>query len=134
MSEKRFTLREFAEAIRKNGLPQQTGGFFFYEDEFGDMRDSNFPSTLIRDEATIVGACAFGQALINLGIERPYLGNTIMGDIYEKIWKLNDIDHYSLKQIADWIEKNYADSLDTLSFTVDEFDYSPYLGEASVRA
>lgn len=57
-----FTLREFIENIRKNGLPQTKFGLFqFTEDGFA------FDSiTSLHLNDPVIAACAVGQACINL--------------------------------------------------------------------
>jgi len=90
-----ITLRQFVDAIRKNGLPQARGQYF-----------------TVDVDNTVVTACALGQATINLDIKAAnYLNrwyyNLPAEGMFEQpdIVELNDRDGLSLEEIADTIEK-----------------------------
>lgn len=89
-----ISMHEFAGAIRKNGLTQYFGNLYLLDFESKEK----FPKN-------IKAACAIGQAQINLGGEvfavEEY--DSILSDIA----RMNDDDHASFTEIADYIEKSY---------------------------
>jgi len=132
--EKTFTLREFFQAIRDNGslngIPQGKAYLFEYADPSYAVLDhkslTNYPKSIT---GPIAEACAFGHACINLGIDRPFVGEAYGGKmsvIYGEIWHLNDLEDKACSEIADIMENRYKEVLDD-TFTVPVFDYTPYL-------
>lgn len=116
MSERReVTVREFIAAIRKNG----------YKQAFNSLINRPFNSLInrrVEDDNTIY-ACALGQAYLNLGIlnedglfvkEFTEANIPIVGRVVN--W--NDVEHYSLPEIADKLEAEYADILDEHYITI----------------
>jgi hypothetical protein len=90
------TLATVARAIRKNGWAQVTGEF------------------VKKQNGKVVGACALGQAGLNLGVD----GNNLVGalnefdNLGEAIIEWNDQNKWTLAQIADRIEKDWTPYLD----------------------
>ena len=92
----KITIKEFADLIRENGLPQLYGRMYDYEG------------------GKPIGACAMGQAWIN--IEKKYKGvHFAQTNWYDPVWtnviKMNDKDKLTLPQIADQLEIRFADHL-----------------------
>lgn len=91
---KKFTIQEVIDAIRKNGYPQTTG------------------TMVSRGGKKILGACAIGQAGLNLKVDPYRLADglndspcVIKGDkIDTHIMRLNDELYYTLTAIADDLE------------------------------
>lgn len=126
---KTVTVREFIEAVRKNGFKQITGNLFQSRYPQNHIDEGNYPPP----NTKIIGACAYGQALINLGIDKPVdlSYGSIQGRIYSGIWRLNDGFYgpiYNLQEIADKLENEFKDELDEI-LEFEEFDYTPYLEE-----
>lgn len=118
-NETTVTLREVLAAARQNG--------------FEHVRDSWFQQKwdVEKKEHFIDGACALGQAAINLGIEPYSLRNKRVKneagsrrEPFLAIIRLNDNTEkgYNLNEIADNIEKRYADVLD-VPVTVTKAEY-----------
>lgn len=88
------TLATVARAIRKNGWKQVTGEF------------------IKKENGKVVGACALGQAALNLGVE----GNDLLealndfdeNELGAQIIEWNDTNKWTLAQIADRIEKDWT--------------------------
>lgn len=130
---KTVTVREFIDAVRKNGLKQITGELFQYIDPYDNLpTETSFIERFSNLDTKIVGACAYGQALINLGVHRPDgIGNpyTPHGALFKAIWQLND-GYWGRtetpQEIANALEYTFHNRLDeTLEF--EEFDYSHLL-------
>lgn len=95
-------VQDVVDAIRKNGLPQTQGTYI--------KRDINTGNPL--------AACALGQAGINLGHTGSYIANIVgsiispvHGNLDTYIVYLNDTEKLNFAQIADRIEKDYAEFL-----------------------
>jgi hypothetical protein len=101
-----LTVRQLLDAIEKNGLPQERGTF---------VRTSN----TFEGWSSVLGACAIGQAALNLGVDwydlesgfaevktkgRRLLINSIIGR--------NDSHGWSYKEIAEYYREKFADRLD----------------------
>jgi hypothetical protein len=100
------SLRQIIQAIREGPLPKAYQSFF----EF-DVIDT--------DHVEIVAADALGNAAIVLGVDADELYETLVDietvDIFygDKIEDWNDnLENYSLEQIADMAEKQFASDLD----------------------
>jgi hypothetical protein len=114
-----ITVRDVAEAIRKNGLPKTTNNFYEYES--GGVR---YKRTKLLVGEKPVAACALGQAGLNLDVDAEELYdklNLLRSDdtttrsylfLGDEIAKAND-DGDSLDEIADAIINQYPDLLDT---------------------
>lgn len=130
MTDKRFTLRDFIDAIRKNGLKQNKGHLFAYSLETVPFAVTNY-GKFIPSDGVITGACAFGQGLINLGIDRPDgigISSSLMGSFYDRVWRLNDYEDRTPEEIANMLEEEFGVYLDR-EFLAEEFDYTPLLKE-----
>ena len=97
---KPITVREFVEALKKNGYPKIRGQYIQYSINKGE----------------IVGACAYGQAAINLGIPNNpghLLGRFSDYLLRSKKWRnnppniiyLNDGTDKSVTEIGKIVEK-----------------------------
>jgi hypothetical protein len=114
-----ITLRDVAEAIRKNGLPKTTDNFYEYES--GGVR---YKRTKLLVGEKPVAACALGQAGLNLDVDAEKLYgklNLLRSDdpstksylfLGDEIAKANDAGD-SLEEIADAIINQYPNLLDT---------------------
>lgn len=107
-------LSDVVKAIRDNGLPQIK--FSFFKSKAGQA------TTALSDD--IIGACAIGQAAINLGKNPVQLMRELNGNDYinEKdctlcdgvgyllgnmITHLNDVHELTFAEIADYLEREY---------------------------
>lgn len=90
------TLATVARAIRKNGWKQITGDY------------------VKRVNGKIVGACALGQAGLNLGVAGDDLERAlnVYNDLGHAIIDWNDENKWTLDQIAERIEKDWTPYLD----------------------
>lgn len=98
---KTITVADVADAIEENGIPQIVGHFTHSVD------------------GEVIGACAIGQAAINLGVHPKSLQYELdklfnKGDyraLGGQIISWNDSNRYSYKVIANKIRESFADSL-----------------------
>jgi len=80
-----ITVEDFIENIRKNGLLKITGSFFWYADEPYSVNDYR------ADKGSIIGACAFGQGLINSGAQYDFdSDDELVARLYHETYHLND--------------------------------------------
>lgn len=116
MVRKSFTLREFIDAIEKNGLPQAYGGLFRVDGDYIDVDTEVARETISKN--TIESACALGQGYINVGVwpfddeEGGYLADILPNDIVTYVVSLNDSLHEPLDLIADNMRAYFAERLD----------------------
>lgn len=120
---KKFTARDIIDSIEKNGLPQTVGALF---------RQAEYLSPIYNfEEDTVIGsACALGQAAINLGVDYSFVDifyNRAQEGFLGYIVNLNDNQLLDFKGIADILRVEFGDKLDTIVFSAEEFDYSPFL-------
>ena|ERR1700741_4569613 len=89
------TLATVARAIRKNGWKQVTGEF------------------VQKQNGKVVGACALGQAGLNLGVDGGNLVSALneFSELGDQIIEWNDQNKWTLAQIADRIEKDWTSYL-----------------------
>lgn len=96
------------DAIEQNGYKQIRGSYITWEDSLYSPRDKDH----------VVGACALGQAALNLGIgftdiegalNEVYLGSA--GNLDEYIIELNDGAGLTCKQIAAEIRARFPEIL-----------------------
>lgn len=127
------TIAEFAEAIRKNGLPQQTGSLFQLVIDGvreGGVNAIEYFNSGKRDYK-VVEACAFGIGLINIGAryededtdEFP-ADNELATKLFGWTWDRNDNGRWTLDQIADEMVVKFNPE-DKVSFPA--FDWKPFL-------
>jgi len=111
MTKKEVTVREYIEAIRKNGWPQIQGQFFETD-----------------AEGNIVTACAYTQAMMNLGVMEPKIerGKTFEKDtswelsgVYSDTISFSDYRGLNLEEIATALEEQYQTHLDETLFSYD---------------
>lgn len=103
------TKRKFIEAMELNGYNQFQGGFWKTDDPLSPLRGN------------IVGACAVGQALLNLGV-----GFKVFDDptSFSKIYAMNDQENRTIKQIVRYLKKEWKNSMDdTIEFYTSDEDY-----------
>ena len=125
MSTKTFSVDKILTAIEKNGYPQGYGHML--ED---DRRQLN------AEAATIVNACALGQAGLNLGVSVVGLGNALLElkvgakeDIGTYVMGLNDYRKLSLKEIAANVRKAYKTHLHkTVTVETRSYNYTNWQG------
>lgn len=104
-----FNIKDIADAIRKDGYKQITGHYVIY-------------ANVSNNE--IIGACALGQAALNLQVEPASLqmyidkltkdsiptcpeghdGAIVYYSLGSMIVHLNDIHEWTLDKIADWVD------------------------------
>lgn len=132
---KTFTIGELFDAIEKNGVEKIVGHFFATEQVDSAESYTDTPKTFT---GKIVGACAFGQAFLNLGVTPIRYGSawdwpeidfdeqSLRNAISMEITNLNDSTDMPFKEIADHLRKEYADYLN-IKITAQEYDYSEYL-------
>jgi len=84
-----ITVREFIEAMRKNGYTQARNGEYINYEYVGDLK-------------VISSACAYGQAALNLGVDPAQLHVTHFQG-FPNIVALNDREGLSIEEIADRI-------------------------------
>lgn len=95
------TVREFIEAMRKNGYEQARNGEYINYDYVGGKA------------VRVSSACAYGQAALNLGCTPDDLHVSHING-FPNIVALNDRDGYSIQEIADEVE-NWALATNSLS-------------------
>ena len=105
MSKKKVTIGQVLDAIEENGLPQITGQLYYRE---YDYTEKHYVYT---------GACAIGQAAINLGVDGDYLV-AALDDLSKAkqglahwVIRRNDADGWDYKKIARHFRKVYKDRL-----------------------
>lgn len=132
-----FTVSQLTESIRKNGIPQTKMSWWKGHNGVSVSSSGKFDGLGQETEAiyTVGSACAMGQAAVNLGVDYGsldyQLGRLRLGDglsLGGIITRLNDVDSYTYQQIADYIEKNYADGLGN-TFTLDTYHPVEILSE-----
>lgn len=101
-------LSEIIDAIEKNGYPQITGQYVVYD-----------------EETKVIGACALGQAGLNLGSEGTHLFSALHlygpPGINNNIFRMNDALGMSCKEIAEGLRIQYSGYLDApIHYYVDE--------------
>ncbi len=106
---KTFTIREFLDNMEKNGFPKAAGSYVRI-DELTIWR-------ALKDEeyGSISGACAFGQAALNLHVPASVLDSTVSAlshSLAENIIKLNDKTETSVPEIARIMKERYSYLLD----------------------
>lgn len=117
---KTVTLAQIADAIEKNGLPQSKRSYFKSLDGLGFNQPSRF-------RGPITGACAVGQAAINLGVVPDFFAsNRNDPRVIDEIILLNDNEGKSFKEIADYLRANHDL---TISFEADEYDYTGVIAQ-----
>lgn len=95
-NEKKLTVRDFVEAMKKNGYPKIQGSYAKYAD---------------REHTEVEGACAYGQAALNLDMSPTALLRKF-GDFVVKnhlltppnIILLNDRTDMTVTQIGELVE------------------------------
>lgn len=111
---KTFKVREITAAIRKNGYPKIQGSYF--------SREAADIHTRLADRK-VLGACAVGQASLNLNVSASNLDAGLRGitatdsmckSLASRIIRLNDYTDWDMAQIADIVEAEYKDQLDTV--------------------
>lgn len=106
---KTITIREFIDAIEKNG----------YEQIFGDLFDPTEvnPRADQIDTSKITKACALGQGMLNLNVRYVYLdesaSSTIFRDFLKSVSRRNDLDHLEPAVIAAQVREEFKELLDT---------------------
>lgn len=108
-----LTVREFIEAIRKNGYDKAKGEYF----RRGNSRKPSGYFEDINNAGPIVAACAYGQAALNLKVPPASLRNIMakskkLTHLSDKVINLNDNTNLNMQQIADRLEELYPDLLD----------------------
>lgn len=103
---KKVTLADIIDAIEKNGYTQIIGEFIRYDPD---------------DGKTVIGACALGQAALNLDVHPDKLFKAIRYDASDRvvgftntIFNMNDFQRLPLPLIAPVLRRKYATSLDEL--------------------
>lgn len=110
-------VQDVIDNIRKNGLPKITRQYIKYAwDSKNGFYDFNVP----------VGACALGQAAINLNygpeildyrlrnVKNISIDNTTYSNLAQAIYYLNDsLDDLTFEQIADILERDLAPEIKT---------------------
>ncbi len=104
---KNLTLRELFAAIRKNGYPKIKRLYARFAPLEGDYPENT--------ASLMVAGCAIGQAAANLN-QLKYgsciLGGALGTNLHTTITILNDETDLTLSEIADQLEKDYANQLD----------------------
>ena len=103
----KITVREIADAIEKNGYPHIKNNY------------------ITRDKITyeVLGACALGQAALNLGVDVDVVDSLPFA---VEVISLNDDKGWSLKDIAHYLRESYASNLDEIVYNDEEFINSDY--------
>lgn len=115
---RKITIKQLINAIRKNGYPQAFGTLWKNKDGEDMYDDSTYRKFTKKD---IGAACAMGQARINLRLmdsktweEFWHSMDTTAYAMNSNIINMNDGLHMSLAEIADQLEKEYADRFDVV--------------------
>lgn len=105
-----LTYRKLVEAMRKNGYRKVRGSYFKYKNT--DGRRGTWDSSRIYKDTALFGACAMGQAALNLDVDPNELIQGIDYKIRERIFSLNDRTGKTVPQIANIIEEEFASIMD----------------------
>ncbi len=101
-----ITIKDVLNAIRKNGYKKIQGSYY----EYVESNRTNWE----RPYETATGACAFGQAALNLGMHNANDLDERVGHsninidfipINQHIRRLNDMTEMTLPEIADVVER-----------------------------
>lgn len=111
---KDVTGKDIIEAMRKNGYKKIRGGLIRYKERADGSK------------GPIAGACAIGQAAINLGVPAMMLEIKLPVKVSRRIINLNDNYRFAnaktVPEIADIVEKEFPELLDQI-FTLSKFKY-----------
>lgn len=94
------TVKDFLDMMEKNGYKKRRDSYIFYDN---------------KNAFKVIGACAFGQAALNMDIEPTRLMfsvEQISNEMCNEIIKLNDHSATSVPDIARKMKEKYPDILD----------------------
>lgn len=125
MARKKVKVQDIINAIRQNGYKQGIGAYF--RDSFHIRLDGYLKEP---EKHQIHEACAMGQAVINLGIDRePVVHSATFQTFYGSVIRLNDSARYTPQMIADTLDNQLSTEFKNRVLTFEEFDYEPYMKE-----